>query len=809
MSRYIEKAEQLELPVIPLRGMVAFPSIPINIELTRDMSIAALDAANEAGSYVFLVAQREINVESPSPDDLFTVGTVAKIKQSLKTSENNTRLLLEGTDRAKVTSYIQKDKYLSASVIAKSITLESNKGVKIEALIREVQSAFENFAQHITSISDDIKFVIKGIKVPGILADFIASNVLVRYIDKQQILEKFEPLARLELLALILESEAKILGYEMQIHKKVRAKIDRNQREYYLREQLKVIQNELGGGEDGISEADEYYDKIDAAKLPDEVREKLLKEVARLAKTPFGSAEGSVIRNYLDVCLELPWNKLSKDRTDIAAAAKILDADHDGLEKLKERIIEFLAVKQLTPNLKNQILCLVGPPGVGKTSVAISIAHALNRKYVRVSLGGVRDEADIRGHRKTYIGSMPGRIIEAIGRAKTRNPLILLDEIDKLTRDAHGDPSSALLEVLDSEQNKNFRDHFVELPIDLSECMFIATANTLETVPQPLIDRMEIIEMKSYSRREKLHIAKNHLIVKQLKRHGLNKRSLKITDEAIFCIIDSYTKEAGVRNLEREIASLCRKAAKELVETGKKSVTINEVNLAKYLGPKKIIPDAIYDCDEVGVTNGLAYTEYGGDLLKIEVAVLPGSGKIELTGSLGDVMKESARIAVSYLRSVAPKLGIDPDFYKTHDIHIHVPEGAIPKDGPSAGVTIMTTLASALTGRPVRRDIAMTGELTLRGRVLAIGGLREKTMAAYTAKIKTVLIPMDNEKDLEQIDAQVRAALKFKPCSHASQVLDYALLPKSEPVCKECTCDMPVPEILAKLPDSMLSSTTA
>ncbi|NLK39475.1 MAG: endopeptidase La, partial [Clostridiales bacterium] len=770
----------------------------------RDLSIAALNAANELGSQVFLVAQRDIKTDVPSVDDLFMVGTVAKIKQSLKTSENNIRVLLEGVSRAKVSAYTQKDTYISARVITKSTTLESSRSLKVEALMREVHRAFDNFAKNMNTISDDLKFVVKGIKSPGLLADFIASNVLIRYTDKQQILEKFEPLARLELLALILENEANILNYEMQIHKKVRSKIDSNQREYYLREQLKVIQNELGYGNDGMSETDEYYEKIDAANLPDEVREKLVKEVNRLAKIPFGSAEGSVIRNYLDVCLELPWNKVTKDRNDLEYAAKILNADHEGLDKLKERVLEFLAVKQVSPNLKNQILCLVGPPGVGKTSVAISIATALNRKYVRVSLGGIRDEADIRGHRKTYIGSMPGRIIEAINKAKSRNPLILLDEVDKLSRDVHGDPASALLEVLDSEQNKNFRDHYIELPIDLSDCIFIATANTLETIPRPLIDRMEIIEMKSYSRMEKLQIAKKHLFPKQLKRHGLTKRSLRIDDDVIFEIIDSYTKEAGVRNLEREIAALCRKTARTLVEAGKKSMTIRAKDVDKYLGPKKVIPDGLYESDEVGVTNGLAYTEYGGDLLKIEAAILPGTGKIELTGSLGDIMKESAKIAVSYLRSAADSLCIPSDFYKNNDIHIHVPEGAVPKDGPSAGITILTSLASALTGRPVRRDIAMTGELTLRGRVLPIGGLREKTMAAAMANVKTVILPADNKKDLCEIDPQVKEKLKFKFCTHASQVLEAVLLPNTAFSCKKQD-SKPLPSSIMQIPDDNLT----
>nr|MBQ4317808.1 endopeptidase La [Clostridia bacterium] len=528
------------------------------------------------------------------------------------------------------------------------------------------------------------------------------------------------------------------------------------------------------------SEIEEYYEKIDALKLAPEIEEKLYKEIKKLTKLPFGSAEGSVIKSYLDVCLEFPWKKLTKDRVDIEAASKILERDHDGLEKVKQRILEFLAVKQLNPDVKNQILCLVGPPGTGKTSIVASIAKAMKRKYVRVSLGGVRDEADIRGHRKTYIGAMPGRIIAALTQAGVRNPIILLDEIDKMTRDAHGDPSSALLEVLDAEQNKAFRDHFMELPVDLSECIFIATANTLETVPTPLIDRMEIIELKIYTRHEKLAIAKNHLIPKQMKRHGLNKRMLRITDDAIYELIDFYTREAGVRNLEREIANICRKAAKKLIEDGEGRIDIDAKDISSYLGRRKVKPDRISDEDEVGVVNGLAYTELGGDILKIEASVMPGTGKLELTGSLGDVMKESARTAISYIRAHADALHVDSEFYKTKDIHIHVPEGAVPKDGPSAGVSITTALTSELSGRPVKRDIAMTGEISLRGSVIAIGGLKEKTMAAYQAGVHTVLIPADNMEDLEDIDPTVRSELEFIPCKKLDDVLSRAIINTTE-----------------------------
>lgn len=781
MSRYTEKLEKCELNVIPMRGIVAFPAIPLSFEIQNKTISEACEAANRSDEYIFLLAQKDIATENPVAEDLYEVGTVAKIKQFLKLPEGNVRIVIEGLCRASVIRYIPESKYMRAEVMCKTIHIDANGGVKGEALIQEITDAFDNFINFLPNISQELILAAKSIKSPGLLADFIACNVLIRHADKQRIIEEFEPLRRLELLAVIMENELEILKTEASIHKRVRAQIDGNQREYYLREQLKVIQNELGYNSEPDNDIDEYYDKIQAAHLPSEVEEKLFKEVRKLSKSAFNSAESSIIRNYLDTCLEIPWTKLSKDRISVEAASKILERDHDGLEKVKERILEYIAVKQLNPDLKGQILCLTGPPGTGKTSIARSIAASLRRKFVRISLGGVRDEADIRGHRKTYIGSMPGRIINAIVQAGTRNPVILLDEIDKLTRDAHGDPSSALLEVLDSEQNKAFRDHFIELPIDLSDCMFIATANTLETVSRPLIDRMEIIELKIYTRHEKLSIAKNHLIPKQLKRHGLNKRTLKISDDVLYNIIDFYTHEAGVRNLEREIGTICRKAAKIIVETGVKCCTVTVENLHEYLGSRKIHPELISEQNEVGVVNGLAYTELGGDILKIEVAVMEGTGKIELTGSLGDIMKESAKAAISYIRANTGKFHIDPDFYKTKDIHIHVPEGAVPKDGPSAGVTIMTALASELSGRAVRRDIAMTGEMTLRGRVLAIGGLKEKTMAAYTAGVKTVLIPKDNERDLAEIDSVVRSSIKFIPCRTAEEVLKNALIePESD-----------------------------
>ncbi len=779
MPRFIEKVEKLTLPVIPLRGLVAFPSVPINFELEREMSKKACDAALNADMYVFLVAQKDLRCDVPERKDLYTVGCVAKIKQTLKKPDGNIRVVAEGMCRGHISHMFADEGCLYADIISKTMTGETAAtDIKAEALVRELLNAMEDLTQYLPPVSDEFLIAARSLTNPGLLADFLAASLFVRYDDKQQVLEVTDPTRRVEKAVLIMENEIKLLETEMEIHKKVKEQIDENQRDYYLREQLKVIQNELEEGDD-----DDYYGKIKKAKLPAEVEEKLLKELSRLQKSSFGSPEASVLRNYLDICLDIPWNKRTADRVDIDAARKILDADHDGLTKVKERLLEYLAVKQLNPDLRHQILCLVGPPGVGKTSLASSIARAMKRKYVRVSLGGVRDESDIRGHRKTYVASMPGRIITALTQCGSMNPLMLLDEVDKMCADAHGDPSSALLEVLDAEQNKGFRDHFIEMPVDLSECFFIATANTLDTIPRPLIDRMEIIELNTYTPSEKLSIAKNHLIPKQLKRHGLNKRMLKITDDAIEELIQGYTRESGVRTLERELASLCRKAAKKIVEEDLKSVVVNRETLKTLLGGRKFIDEGISGKAEVGVTNGLAYTEVGGDLLKVEALPMPGTGKIELTGTLGDVMKESAHIAVSYIRSHAKQLGIAEDFYKTLDIHIHVPEGAVPKDGPSAGVTLTTSLVSALSGVPVRGDIAMTGEITLTGRVIPIGGLREKSTAAYTAGIRHILIPKDNVKDLEEIDPVVRAEVTFTPVSRVDEVLDIALVkPASLPM---------------------------
>ncbi len=762
------------LPVIPIGDAVAFPPFPIGIELEDKIVSAALDAASATGMLVFLVSEDPDADGKDAPENLFAVGTIAKIRQSVK-NDTGTNILCECRSRAIALDYKKTGKFITASLICKEIALVDSGGLKGEAYCRELRRELERMLGYVGKASSAIRDEAKKMDDPSILCDFIASSVLVRPTDKQAVLAEFDPFERCDILLSILRNECDLMRYENEIQEKTRGRVAQNQREYYLREQLKAIEDELGMNEE---DPDDCTAKIRQADLPDEVREKLLKENDRLSKTPFGSAEAAVLRNYIETVLELPWNKRTNDRVNVAAAKKILDADHDGMKKVKERILEYLAVKQLSPDLKNQIICLVGPPGTGKTSIAASIANAMNRKYVRVSLGGIHDESDIRGHRKTYVASMPGRIMAAMEKVGVKNPLMLLDEIDKLTSDSRGDPASALLEVLDPEQNKTFRDHFIELDFDLSECLFITTANTLDTIPRPLLDRMEVIELSSYTRREKLSIARNHLIPKQSKRHGLDGRKFRMTDDAIYEIIDCYTREAGVRNLERTIAELCRKAAKKLVESegAIKRVSIDKKDIASYLGGRKILPELSAKEDLVGVVNGLAYTEVGGDMLKVEVAVLDGTGKLELTGSLGDVMKESAKAALTYIRSIASKYGIPADFYKTKDIHIHVPEGAVPKDGPSAGVTMTTALCSALSGIPVRHDVAMTGEVTLTGRVLAIGGLREKTMAAYAAGIKTVLIPADNEVNLEEVDEEVRANINFITCRHADEVLSHALV---------------------------------
>lgn len=772
MTNYIEKIENKDLPVVRLRGIIVFPGTAISIEVTDKPTLNAVDAAALHDGMVFFVPQKKQgNDMTPN-----AIGTVGKIKQNIKTTDGARRLIVEGLTRATAQEYAKNGKCEMARVLIKWCRLADEGGLRGEALVREAVRAAQTLAQMLPKLPAEPSAALSSITSPDLLSDFIAAHLLVRYGDKLTVLNIADPISRIEEVIRLLYDEEALLRVEIEVQRKVNGKMNQRHRETILTEQLKAIQEELGLGD--TPELARYREKIGKLNAADEVKEKLFEELDRLSKMQFGSAEGSVIRNYLDSTLALPWSKTTKDRTDLTRARKILDRDHDGIDNVKDRVIEYLAVKHLTEKSGGQILCLVGAPGVGKTSIGASIARALGRKYVRVSLGGVRDEAEIRGHRKTYIGAMPGRIIEALTRAKSKNPVILLDEIDKMTHNnVNGDPASAMLEVLDPEQNKNFRDHFIELPFDLSDCMFIATANTLDTVPRPLLDRMEVIEMKTYTRTEKLAIAKNHILAKQMKKCGITKRNLKITDDAIYMIIDRYTREAGVRNLEREIGTVCRKCAKLIVDDPERGkLVVDKENLREYLGAPKLMPDRIAECDEVGTVNGLAYTQTGGDMLKIEAAIFDGSGKLELTGSLGDVMKESARIAVSFVRSRAKELGIDPDFYKTKDIHIHVPEGAVPKDGPSAGITLVTVIASALSGIPVRRDIAMTGEVTLRGNVLAIGGLREKTLAAYAAGVKTVLIPKDNAADLEECAEIVRENIEFKQVKTADEVLSYALV---------------------------------
>ena len=797
-----DKNLTLILPTVALRGLTVFPGSLIHFDVGRKPSIHAVEKAMENGMAVFLVPQRDMTVETPAQDDLYPIGTLANVRQILRMPGNNVRVMVEGFARARMVSITRSEPHLVAEVEKIPTQAAGRITPRTEALIRSTYELFQQYIEVAPQTSSDLLINILASDDPGYIADYVAQNIPMRNDDKQAVLAEVRPVRRLEMLHKLLAREVDILAMDQEIQSRARDQMNDNQRDYYLREQIKAIQNELGEGE-GSDEITEYREKIAAAQLPDEVREKLDKELNRLSKQPFGSAEATVMRNYLDVCLELPWGKFSKERVSVSAARRALDKDHFGLEKVKERILEFLAVKQLAPDLKGQIICLVGPPGVGKTSIAMSVAKAINRKLARISLGGISDEAEIRGHRKTYVGAMPGRILNAINQAGTANPLLLLDEIDKLGSDHRGDPASALLEVLDAEQNATFRDHFVELPFDLSRVMFITTANTTSTIPKPLLDRMEVIELSSYTDEEKLQIAKRHLIPKEMARHGIDKKKLTLSDSAIRQIICAYTKESGVRVLERELASVFRKAAMHFVSDDVKRISITADNLEEYLGVPKYHPEKQVLDERVGVVNGLAWTSVGGELLEVEVNAVPGSGKIELTGNLGDVMKESAHAAHTYIRSRAHELGVDQEFYKNTDIHAHFPEGAVPKDGPSAGIAITTAMVSALTGRAVRRGIAMTGEVTLRGRVLAIGGLKEKTMAALRNGVKTVFIPSDNEKDLEEIDQTVRNSLQFVLVDHVEQVLSAALVPAEDTFSSESS--VPCMTLEGKKADSSVS----
>lgn len=769
------------MPAMALRGLVVFPGIVTHFDVGRLKSAKAVEEAMRADQRIFLVAQKDLSVDDPKRSDLYDVGTVAIIKQILRLPGDNMRILVEGKFRAEFIDCIHSEPYFFARVQQLDEPAYNDTLARVQALVRQAHGMYEQFVELAARNMQDGLLQVLSSNDPGFVADFIAQNSSIEYPGKQRILEQAHPVKRLELTVKLLAKELEILELESEISEKVQQSVNKGQRDYYLREQLHVIREELGE-EDDEPDGEGYQKKILDLHLQEDSETKLLKEAKRLSKQQQNSAEAAVIRNYLDLVLELPWNKRTKERLDVKAAEKILDEDHFGLEQVKKRILETLAVRQLAPELPGQILCLVGPPGVGKTSIAISIARALNRKLARISLGGVHDEAEIRGHRKTYIGSMPGRIMTGISQAGSKNALLLLDEIDKLGSDYKGDPASALLEVLDSAQNATFRDHYLEIPFDLSECMFITTANTLDTIPRALLDRMEVIELGSYTDEEKLQIAKRHLLPKQLAKHGIAKSRVRLSDDAIREIIACYTRESGVRTLERELAAVCRKCAMRFVEeNAPKRLTITGANLEKVLGPRKFLPDEMQTADQVGLVTGLAWTSVGGTTLEVEANVVEGSGKLELTGNLGDVMKESVFAAVSFIRSRAAELGIEPDFYKTKDIHVHFPEGAVPKDGPSAGITVCTAIVSALTGRAVRRDIAMTGEISIRGRVLPIGGLKEKTMAALRHGVKTVIIPAANEKDLQQIDQTVRQSLNFITAHHVESVLAAALASPEAP----------------------------
>ena len=784
----------MTLPTLALRGVSVFPGTVLHFEVERPMSIAALNSAIGTDRMIFLVAQRDISVDAPGWKDLYEVGTVCRVSQILRIpGGGNVKCIVDGLYRAKMLRLTAETPCLWSNVKVLADESVDASSAECTALIRVCNDLFAEYASATGSIGPEVLLRVADRQDPGFVSDYIAQNVYLQPGDKQLLLEDLHPIRRLSALNTTLHRELEIADIQQDLHTATAEHMAHNQREYYLREQMRVIQEELGEGGEG-DELEEYRDRITALALPEEVEKKLLKEVGRLAKQPFGSAESSVIRTYLDTCLDLPWTVRTEDVADIALAKKVLDEDHYGLVKVKERILEYLAVHQLSEQVKGGVLCLVGPPGVGKTSIAMSVARATNRKLARISLGGVHDEAEIRGHRKTYVGAMPGRIIAGIQQAGSRNPVLVLDEIDKLGSDYRGDPSAALLEALDGEQNSTFRDHFLEIPFDLSEVLFITTANNADTIPRALLDRMEVITLGSYTDEEKLQIAKRHLLPKQRTRHGLNGNQLRLSDDAIREIIADYTRESGVRTLERTLASVCRKAAKSIAAGERKSLRLRSGELGQWLGAPKYKSASTFSADTVGLVHGLAWTSVGGEVLDVECSVIPGTGRLELTGNLGSVMKESCQAAVTYIRSRTAALGIDPDFHKTMDIHLHFPEGAVPKDGPSAGAAICLCVVSALTNRPVRADVAMTGEITLRGRVLPIGGIQEKTMAALRNGIHEVLLPSDNVADLDEIDPDVRNAVNFTAISHMDQVLEKALLPLSEKTTEEPTFVVPTAE---------------
>ena len=770
-----DKEEILTMPCIPLRGLLVYPRTVLHFDVGREKSIRALEAAMNKDKILFVSSQKDENILIPTPDDYYKVGTVVKIKQMLKIQGDSVRVLVEGMYRASIKEITAEEPYISASVDRlESINMPED-SIEARAMTRVVLNSFNEYAQLATGVRTDIYDLSVIIDDPDALADSIAIQLDIDISKKQKILETLDVRERLTILNGIIFEENQILRLEKKLNEEVEENVKQNQKEYYLREQMKVIQNELGFGEDAVSEAKEWLDKLDDLKLDPKTDEKVRKEINKFTKMVPSSAESGVIRNYVETILSLPWNKSSKTNSDIKKAEKVLDEDHYGLEKVKERILEYLAVIHLSKGIKGPIICLVGPPGVGKTSIARSIARATGREFVRMSLGGVRDEAEIRGHRRTYIGAIPGRVISAIKDAGANNPVFLFDEVDKIGSDFKGDPASALLEVLDPEQNKEFTDHFLEIPFDLSNVMFITTANTTETIPRPLLDRMEVIDVSGYTEEEKVKIAQKYLVPKQMKAHGLKKKNFAISEKALRDLINFYTRESGVRNLEREIGSLCRKVARKIVAKKAQSYRITPASLENYLGKHMFRYDVVENEREIGVTTGMAWTQVGGDTLFIEAALVPGAGKIELTGQLGDVMQESARTAITYIRSIADEYGIEEDFYKKYDLHVHVPEGAVPKDGPSAGVTMFTSVMSVLLNKPVRKDVAMTGEITLRGKVLPVGGIKEKVLAAHRAGIRTILLPAENKADIDDIPQSVRKQLKFVLLEKADETLKYVL----------------------------------
>jgi ATP-dependent Lon protease len=765
------------LPLIPLRGLTVFPNMVIHFDVGREKSIAALEEAMLNKQEIFLVSQKDAKIDDPEISDVYNVGTISIVKQLLKLPGDTVRVLVEGIERGRLVEFINRDKYIKGNIESIYDNNDEYKdNVEFLASLRKLMDDFSEFLDLSNNKTADEVYDMDESDEPGRVIDIIASYLMLKHKIKQEILEALDIKERVEKLLVIVKNEIEVLKLEKKIGFKVKKKIDKLQKEYYLREQLKVIKEELGEDIEEKLEIEKYENLIKKAKLPKEVKEKATYELNRLKNSSSYSQEGSVIKTYLDWILELPWNKSTKDNLDLTKAREILEEDHYGLSDVKERIIEYLAVKKMSDSLRGPILCLVGPPGVGKSSIAKSVAKSLNRNFIRISLGGIRDEAEVRGHRKTYVGAIPGRIIYGIKNAKSKNPLILLDEIDKVSRDFKGDPSDALLEVLDPEQNSNFRDNYIELDMDLSKVMFITTANSLDSIPRPLLDRMEIIEVSGYTYEEKFNIAKKYLLPKVLKEHNLDENKLKISESVIKDVIEYYTRESGVRNLERKLGTVARKAVTDIMEKNKNSVSINTGNLEKYLGNKIFTYDKIGKDDQVGVVTGMAWTAYGGDTLPVEVVVMKGTGKLELTGQLGDVMKESARAAYSYVRAHASEYGINEDFYKEKDIHIHVPEGAVPKDGPSAGVTLITALVSALSNKKVRHNVAMTGEITLTGKVLAIGGLKEKALAAFRAGVDTVIVPKQNEKDANKIPKTIKSKLKFIFATKVEEVLEHALI---------------------------------